>query len=313
MRWPARLRARARMIWSPAVLGALSTFAVSGIALGCGGAAASTSVATAENPPATDSADDEASASVVEHHRHHHGGITMFIAMSIDTLGVTPEQRAAIQKIQKDMFEKLEPARAAEQSVLTALADGIAAGTVDTTKVDAALGQADAALAGVHAATADSLNQLHASLDPSERAELAQKVQAHWAVWQHANDEDDSQTAQHEHGRYLVSVTRDLGLSSDQVGKIKNSMQAAAPEKAKRLDVNQIETSLTAFENAFASDTFDAHALSGAEGANTQLAAHGMRRMVRFYEALAPVLTADQRTKLAAELRDHATRQEVPS
>jgi Spy/CpxP family protein refolding chaperone len=296
------------------MLGVVTTIAMSGAMIACGGSAV-TPPATAENPtttttPTAASGDDEASASVIEHHRHHHGGVPMFVAMSLDTLGVTPEQRAAIQKIQKDLYAKLEPARAAEQNVLSVLADGTAAGTVDTTKVDAAISQADGALSGLHNATADSLNQLHALLDPAERTSLAQKVQAHWEVWQHANDEDDGQTVQREHGRYLASVTRDLGLSGDQVAKVKTTMQANAPEKSKRLDVNQVEASLAAFETAFANDTFDAHALNGVDGVNVQLAGHGMRRMARFYEALAPVLTADQRTTLATKLREHAARQE---
>ena len=308
-----RMRQPARIPSAYTLLGVLAALAWGGSSLGCGGAAASTSAAASEAPTTApvDSADDPVADSVVEQHRHHHGGITMFVAMSLDTLGVAPEQRAAIEKIQRDLYAALAPAQTAEQSLLAVLADGVAAGTVDTTKVDEAIARADAALGGVRAATADSLNQLHAILDSAQRAELAQKLQAHWSVWQHANDEDDGQTVQREHGRYLAAVTRELGLSTEQIGRVKSTMEANAPEKAKRLDVSQVEANLTTFENAFASDTFDAHALNGAEGTNAQIASHGIRRMARFYEALAPVLTPDQRTQLAAKLRDHATRQEV--
>jgi hypothetical protein len=40
------------------------------------------------------------------------------------------------------------------------------------------------------------------------------------------------------------------------------------------------------------------------------MARWGATRMERFYEAAAPILTPDQRTKLASEIREHANRPE---
>ena len=146
-------------------------------------------------PPATagrpTAADDDATAGLMEHHRyHHHGGVTLFIAMSLDTLGVSPEQRAAVEKIRTDLHARMEPARAAEQNLMTTLADGLAAANLDTAKVDAAVAQVTAAAAAVHDASADALNELHAVLTPPQRAALVDKVEAHWAVWQKANAEE---------------------------------------------------------------------------------------------------------------------------
>lgn len=43
--------------------------------------------------------DEESSANLGEHHRHHHhGGVVMFIAMTLDSLSVSPEQQAAVEK-----------------------------------------------------------------------------------------------------------------------------------------------------------------------------------------------------------------------
>ena len=63
----------------------------------------------------------------------------MFIAMSLDSLGVSSEQEAAIEKIQGELFAKMEPAHAAEENVLNVLADGIAVGKIDNAKVDNAI------------------------------------------------------------------------------------------------------------------------------------------------------------------------------
>ncbi len=59
--------------------------------------------------------DDDATADLKEHHRHHHhGGFAMFIAMSLDSLNVDPDQSAEIVKIQTDMRDKMQPAHDAE-------------------------------------------------------------------------------------------------------------------------------------------------------------------------------------------------------
>ena len=44
-----------------------------------------------------------------------------------------------------------------------------------------------------------------------------------------------------------------------------------------------------------------------------ELASRGATRMAHFYETVTPLLTPEQRTKLAAELREHASYQPAPS
>jgi Spy/CpxP family protein refolding chaperone len=182
---PSTRTLRAWRRWTPgAVLGLVANTGLIAIAstglMACAGASGATTPALA---PTSSQADDDAAADVTEHHRHHHhGGVTMFIAMSLDTLAASPEQRAAIERIQGDLFQEMEPARAAEAAVLQTLADGIAAGTIDATKVNAALAQLTAASSSLHDAAAEALNQLHAVLTPEERAALVDKVEAHWAL-----------------------------------------------------------------------------------------------------------------------------------
>src|SRR5579863_693957 len=89
-----------------------------GAAAGCGASSASARPAGT----AASAVDDEESASLMEHHRyHHHGGVTLFIAMSLDTLGVSPEQRDAVEKIRSVLHARMDPARAAEQNLLNTL------------------------------------------------------------------------------------------------------------------------------------------------------------------------------------------------
>ncbi len=203
-----------------------------GATVACGGSS------TNGPPPATavapNPADDDVAEGLMEHHRnHHHGGVTLFIAMSLDTLGVSPEQEAAVERIRKDLHAKMEPARAAEQSVMATLADGLAAGTIDTAKVDAAVGQTTAAAAASHDASADALNELHSVLTSAQRGALVDKVEAHWAVWQKANAEETA-TARPE-GGHLATLAADLALTEDQVDKIRANL-AEGMKAVPRLD-----------------------------------------------------------------------------
>jgi Spy/CpxP family protein refolding chaperone len=266
-----------------------------GALLGCGGSAAinappvSVAGASAE--------EEDATAGLVEHHRHHHhGGVTLLIAMSLDTLGLSPEQKPAVEQIRSVLYARMEPARAAEQSLLGALADGVAAGVIDPTKVDAAVAQLTSAAASVHDASSDALNQLHSVLTPPQRAALIDKLEAHWSVWQRANtDEID----------HLTQLTADLSLTPDQVDKIRVS--EAEPMKAvPRFDPQEVAAHIRAFGDAFRAQTFDAKALTTGGPATAHMVGWGAAHMAHFIESVGPVLTPEQRAELAQALRQHA-------
>ncbi|HXX69310.1 MAG TPA: Spy/CpxP family protein refolding chaperone [Polyangiaceae bacterium] len=275
---------------------------------------AASQVAAPQTAPAetTTKEDEEASAEVVEHHRHHHhAGVGQFVAMSLETLGITPEQHAAIEKIQATLRTKLQPARAADRKLIGLLADGVAAGKIDKAKVDAAIGQLDATSATVHAAAVEALDQLHASLTDAQRMALVDKVKAHWQIWQQANESGASAAEPHEHGR-LEELSRDVSLSPDQVDKIRTNLRAAAAKAPDHFEPEKVTARLDTFGSAFESATFDAKTLKAPE-VNPHLASWGAKRMAGFYEIVTPVLTPEQRTKLADHLREHANHEEAPA
>jgi len=272
------------------LLGAAAVF-------GCAGSAASNGSPRA--PVAGVGGEEEdATAGLVEHHRHHHhGGVTLLIAMSLDTLGVSPEQKAAVEKIRRDLHARMEPARAAEQSLLVTLADGLAGGAIDSAKVDAAVGQLSSAAAGVNDASTDALNQLHAVLTPPQRVALVDKLEAHWSVWQKANTEESD---------HLAQLTVELGLAPDQVDRIRVSL----PEGMKvvpRFDAQEVSAHIQAFCDAFKAPTFDAKTLTTGGAATAHMVGWAGAHMARFIESVGPALTPDQRAKFAQLLRQHAS------
>jgi len=250
--------------------------------------------------------EDPAAEEVREHHRHHHhGGVTAFIALSIDSLGLPPEKKAQVERIQAELAARLAPARDAEQAVLATLADGVAAGAIDGAKVDALLAQLDTASAGVHVASENALNQLHDLLSPAERQALIDKVRAHWNVWRSVNHSE--KPGSRGQGSHLARLTAELDLTPDQVTRIEQGLQGSAPPD--HGEAEAVQAHVDAFSRAFFADHFDAASLVTANAANAHIARFGAARTDRFYEVVTPVLTPVQRAKLAAHLREHLTPQ----
>jgi Spy/CpxP family protein refolding chaperone len=287
---------------------------MTGLALVAGFGLSAAGIRAAQAPPPAGGAststatpaDDQAASELKEHHRHHHhGGVTQFIAMSLDTLGTDDAKRPQVEKLQSDLHAQMAPAREAERSLQLALADGIAAGKVDTVKVDAAIATLTTAADAAQAAGLDTLNKLHAVLSPPERAALVDKVQAHWEVWRQVNHEEKPGGV--ERGGRLAELTEEVSLTPDQVTKISAALHTALAGLSGKFDPKRGEAHVQAFSNAFAADSFDAKSVTS--NANAHLASRGAARMALFYETVTPLLTPAQRTKLAAELREHASHQ----
>jgi Spy/CpxP family protein refolding chaperone len=264
--------------------------------------------AVAVSPPAptgsaqTVGVDDPVNESLRDYHRHHHAGLVAFISMAIDTLGLDEAKKAQIATIQSDLRAKAGPARDAEHDLLSTLADGVAAGKIDTAKVDVAVEKVATASAGMHAASADAMTQLHDALSPAERAALVDKVKAHWEVWHKVNV--DEKGGSKEKGAHLDKLTELLSLTPDQVTKITAALATDAPVTPKN-DPKAEDSHIQAFATAFTADKFDPKSLAPSATASAgHVARHGGARLARFYEAVTPVLTPAQRTTLAARIRE---------
>jgi Spy/CpxP family protein refolding chaperone len=233
-----------------------------------------------------------------EHDRyHHHGGVTRLIAMSLDTLEPDDTKKAELLKIQNDLKAELAPARDADKELLLTIATGVASGNLDTLKVDAGVEKVAAASQAAQQASLATLNKLHAVLSPEERQALADKVQAHWEVWRDVNGE------QQQPGRLTILAER-LSLTPEQLTKITAALRTAMATPPAAFDTKPGEAHIQAFCAAFPAETFDAKTL--AANANGHMSGQGARRMALFYKTITPLLTPEQRAKLADHLREHA-------
>jgi Spy/CpxP family protein refolding chaperone len=222
--------------------------------------------------------------------------------MSIETLGVSPEQKAKLQVVQDQLKGEIEPAHQASRQLITILADGVAAGQIDQARVNAQLAVLAAAAATASDASTSALNQLHAILDTSQRAALVDKVEANWHIWRDVNHEEKA--GSQERDDRLADFAQDTGLTAEQTAKLGAALTAAGDDQASQVDPAEMDSYMKTFRTAFVADTFDAKALGSANQASAHVARAGAGRMAHFYEVVTPLLTPDQRTKVAGHLRD---------
>lgn len=291
---------------------------VAGLAA-CGGGSANTGTTTATNTtPTATTGDDATFGDLREHHRHHHGGFMHFVIMSVETVGGTPEQKEKIEVVRKDLLAKTAPVHEANKNLIAVMADVLADGDAspdDNKKLDAAVAQLAAAASAVHIASTQALNQLHGILDAAQRQTVADKVEAHWQVWRQANHDDDKDNngmadAEEHHVKHLTTT---LGLSADQVTKMHAALKTSMANLPSKLDPAEVDAHVKSFGDAFTKDTFDAASLHG-ENVASHLAGAGAARMARFYATIAPILTVEQRAKLADHFHKHQNKSpELPS
>jgi hypothetical protein len=271
-------------------------------ALGSSACVASTA-ATRTDTAEAGVAEDQAAVELRDHHRHHHrGGVLQFVAMSLDTLGPDDARRPQIERIQRDLHVCMAPTSGIHRRLLTAVAEGVAAGAIDALKIEPIIGDLDAAAAAVQLCGVDALGRLHALLSPVEREDLADKVLAHWEVWRQVNDEEPA--GSREPGGRLAGLTRELSLTPEQVDRISAALQLALAGRGGRLDREKAAANVQRFTDAFVRDAFDARATAGGE--STRFAGHGASRMAVFYGTVTPLLTPGQRSALADQLRARA-------
>lgn len=275
-------------------------------------AAAACAGQSRSGPPASSATgsagqDEPVAEGLREHHRHHHhGGLILLVALSLDTLGVPPEERTTLDGLRSDLHAVMDSARAAEAELYTELADGVASGAVDAGQLDAAVARVGRAAGETHKAAVPLLGRVHAALSPTERAALADKIVAHWEVWVQANGAAAPMLSESGDNGRLAALAAEVGLTQRQIDDIRGRL-ANVPESKRSIDIREVDPQVRAIANALRRETFDAGADAMRPEPDALLASFGASRIVRFYEAVEAVLAPNQRPRVAQILREHST------
>lgn len=221
-----------------------------------------------------------------------------------DAISLTDAQRATLYT----QREKLEASRkaigTAFRTLRADLANEVRVGVIDTAKMQADEAAVVNALRFHDLQEADTLNALHAALDPTQRSDVVAAVRAERPGGMAEPQAPGGQTAsrgdkQEEH---LDRLTRDLSLDPSQRQQVAAILQAQpAPSgmrgaKAQRTD---------ALLNAFESDTFDAATAIESAPSPTSTVYDRIQRRINFVSQLLPILRPDQRDRLASRIESN--------
>ena len=245
------------------------------------------------------------SATPEAHERRGEHGADPTNALLDATKGVqlTDAQKTKLHSLEEQLEANERDTGEAFRAQRTALAAQVRAGAIDLTKVQADESAAGTALQAHITKEADTLNGLHAVLDPSQRKAVVAAVRGRRGERAEGRSgaEHTAPSADTIAKKRLDHMTRALGLDAAQQKQVASLLasEPAAQEPKGEDRGRRMDALLTAFE----ADSFDAKtAVPGPSVSPSDMIRARTDREVAFLSKLLPVLRPDQREKLAAEM-----------
>jgi Spy/CpxP family protein refolding chaperone len=257
-------------------------------ALGCGGSVVS-------EPPAS----AEAATTRAPVAQSTHGPLKL-VGDALGDVPLTAGQRAQIEQLASDADARHADARVARQALMVALADQVQAGALDRTALQPRIDALAAALAKAQPADRASFEQLHAILSADQRTAFVDALEARIA--EHKGKARESHP--------LKQWADDLKLSPDQRTQIKTALHdrfaksahSEHPEHAWMEGVHHGEKVLAAFKQ----DRFVMDEVAPSRDLS-QAASKMSDHFLGLAATVLPLLTPEQRSILAAKLRERAS------
>jgi Spy/CpxP family protein refolding chaperone len=235
-------------------------------------------------------------------HGHHRGGL-MGEALRLDSL--TPSQKTAIEGLVSARRSAEVPVRQADAVVLTQLAQQVDQAAIDPSALAPAVQARDSAAAAARAVDKDTLQRLHDTLTPAQRAQIVDDIEARFAQrapgGRHHKDAGapGAEEGKGHHGP-LGHLAKRLGLTPDQEQQIAARLQAERQAAGGAHPQGDRKGEGKAWLESFRGDAFTA--AGPAEG----MGARGGEHLERLLAAAVPVLTPAQRAQLSSDLRARA-------
>jgi Spy/CpxP family protein refolding chaperone len=228
-------------------------------------------------------------------HPHHQA-----LTETVKQLKLRPDQRERLNLLIKQTQAKMAPARKARSEMLLEVAQQVRSGIVDTQRLKQQAEKLHRVARGAKPTIAAALNQLHQTLDASQRAQLVDSLPAHRFKGRMGK--------RHRMIKHLVDA---VGLTEDQRDQIRDVIIAAfkgnPTERLRRM--GQMMQQLADAAEAFKSERFDANQFELLKGPHK----HGeeiMTRGVTAAQQVLPLLTPSQRAALANLIELRAQRME---
>jgi hypothetical protein len=231
------------------------------------------------------------------------GGPATMLVRSARDLTLTDATKAKLDDIDAQLRANEGAARAELKALQSDIVEGIRAGKLDGAKLQSDYAAIDKATLARQAKESDALNALHGALDGAQRKALVDAVRAKQAAResQHAaHDDGDAGSAADWVSRRVERLTRQLALDPTQQKSVTAIVtKESANPAAMRAKHDEAKKQMDAALTAFVGDTFDATKTPLTPAGKTPH--EGVQKDADFVSQLLPILTPDQRVKLATQ------------
>lgn len=230
----------------------------------------------------------------------------------VKKLDLRTDQKVAVESLAKDLRAKAVPVRKLRKQAIRELAAGVRAGKIDKVKAEQLMAQAKSQAKALKPEFQTALNKLHSILDASQRAQLVDLLKE-----QRGEMKGKMRGMRGKHRGKMQKMAKKLGLTDAQKDQIQDTVYAQFKKnrgemRAKRGEMkgkrSQRKADMQAAAQAFMSDSFDARTLAAFNHKRPGFAKAKGQRMVAFSEAVLPILSAEQREKLATLIEKRADR-----
>lgn len=248
------------------------------------------------------------------------GGPAAIFLHEVDELSLRADQRQAVDAIRARLREQGAGMREAHAKLDAELVRAVRDGKIDRGKLQPLTDAVDQAAARMRPAMEQALDDLHGALDASQRKELLDAVQEKAERGPGPRGPRGGPHGMHDgppHGMHdgpphgmrggpLAMLARDLDLTEEQEAAIRAQMDRLKAEHeaemaARKGDPHErrarMRERMEAFAAAFEGDDFSAKDF--APPADGPMGKPSAGRMIGLLEALMPVLSAEQRARLA--------------
>ena len=262
---------------------------------GCGASSAETTAQTAQG------------ATRAPFAQPSHGPVKM-ILLALGDVPLRADQRATIDQMAKDAEARHEGVRAAQEALTLAVADQIQAGAIDHAALQPKVDALTAAMDKARPADRAALEKLHALLDADQRVAFVDAMKAH----------GPGHPGGGEGMERLKQLGDELKLTDEQRGKIRELLTAewrgehgGPPHDGEHGPRGGGMHGMHGGKvlDAFKGDHFVMDEV--APPLDAKELGKGGDRMLHMADIVLPVLTPEQRTALAAKIRDHAKEGEL--
>jgi Spy/CpxP family protein refolding chaperone len=214
---------------------------------------------------------------------------------ALSEVGLRTDQKNALENLRLKIVAETATMRKARSDLFAELAQQIRRGALDESRLSALKGAIEKEMTADRPVFVSALNALHNTLDAAQRQKLVDnlKPQRPWM----------GRGRQH----FVEKLQKEIGLTDEQMGQIRDTIKAQMKQHRNELrgKMGKMRGELKAAAEAFVSDSFDAAKIPLLAQGHQMMGNH-MDKMIAVGKQVLPILTPEQREKLATLLEQRA-------